>query len=332
MNEVSQVYANRIESALPGTMSLVREPLTRMEAMLGSRLRSEVPIIDEMVRCGAATGGKRFRPVLLFLAAQATGDVTDQHVMLATSVELIHAATLVHDDIIDQATTRRHVSTINSRWGNQGAVLFGDYLFTQAFYLASLTGSAAACQIIGAATNQVCEGELRQSDAAGNFETTVDEYFTIISKKTGALCGCATQLGACLNSNGDVARQWSRVGNRLGLAFQIVDDVLDFTGDAASCGKTLGTDLATAKPTLPLLLALQTVSAQERADWLQLLGNGTCVRAEVREWLLNSGAIEESIRRSRMLVEEALVVTSNATPAVAAAFEELGTFLLARTH
>ena len=114
---MSQVYENRMESALPRTMSLVREPLQRVERMLAGQLQSDVPIVDEMVRCGGATGGKRFRPVLLLLAAHANGGIEDHHIMLATSVEMIHAATLVHDDIIDDAETRRHVSTINSRWG-----------------------------------------------------------------------------------------------------------------------------------------------------------------------------------------------------------------------
>lgn len=137
---MSQVHDNRMESTLPRTMALVRHPLQLVEQMLADQLSSDIPIIDEMVRCGAVTGGKRFRPALLLLAAHANGEVQDHHIMLATAVEMIHAATLVHDDIIDKAQTRRHVSTINHRWGNQGAVLFGDYLFTQAFYLASLTG------------------------------------------------------------------------------------------------------------------------------------------------------------------------------------------------
>ena len=127
---MSQVRDNRMESALPLTMALVRDSLQRVEHMLAGQLRSDVPIIDEMVRCGGATGGKRFRPVLLLLAAEACGGIEDHHIMLATSVEMIHAATLVHDDIIDKAETRRHVSTINSRWGNQGAVLFGLLVYT----------------------------------------------------------------------------------------------------------------------------------------------------------------------------------------------------------
>ncbi len=329
---MSQVFENRMDSALPHTMAIVRESLGRVENMLVGQLQSDVPIIDEMVRCGGATGGKRFRPMLLLLAAEANGGIEDHHIMLATAVEMIHAATLVHDDIIDSATTRRHKTTINNRWGNQGAVLFGDYLFTQAFYLASLTGSAEACQIIGSATNRVCQGELQQSDAAGNFETSVEDYYQIISRKTAALCGCSTHLGAYSVDARERVNQWYEVGIKLGLAFQIIDDVLDYTGDPATCGKTLGTDLETAKPTLPILLALQTSPESSRADWIERLSDGNAEVDDVRAWLHETGAVSESLRRGKSLVKEAIAFTDRQTPNVSAAFREMGRFLTARTH
>ena len=329
---MSQVSDNRMESILPHTMNIVGEPLTRVETMLRSQLQSEVPIIDEMVNCGGATGGKRFRPILLLLAAQATGGIEDQHIMLATSVEMIHAATLVHDDIIDNAKTRRHVTTINNRWGNQGAVLFGDFLFTQAFYLASLTGSAEACQIIGRATNLVCEGELQQSDAAGNFETTVDEYYEIISKKTAALCACATELGASFCGDPTSVKKWKQVGMDLGLAFQIVDDVLDLKGDATACGKTLGTDLETAKPTLPILLGLQMTGVNERAKWLNRLNRRELSRDEVTRWLNETGAMQAAEKLAEQKVQSSVEFTRTQNSNVAAAFQELSEFLLARNN
>lgn len=327
---MSQVYENQIQTALPHTLSIVKEPLRRVETMLAQQLQSDVPIIDEMVRCGAATGGKRFRPILLFLAAHANGGIHERQIMLATSVEMIHAATLVHDDIIDEAQTRRHVSTINSRWGNQGAVLFGDFLFTQAFYLASLTGSARACQIIGEATNRVCEGELQQSDCAGNFETTIKEYYQIISRKTASLCGCATQLGG-LTEHNPLDQTWQEIGIKLGLAFQIIDDVLDYTGDPTTCGKTLGTDLETSKATLPIILALEACSESSRSEWVRRLNEQTASFNEVQNWLRESGAIDASLGKANVLVNEAIEFTNQQPSDVAKAFQELGTFLLART-
>ena len=328
---MSQVYENRMESVLPRTMQLVREPLSRVERLLAEQLQSDVPVIDEMVRCGGATGGKRFRPVLLLLSAQANGGVAGNHEKLATAIEMIHAATLVHDDIIDNADKRRHVPTINNRWGNQGAVLFGDYLFTQAFYLASLTGSALACQIIGEATNTVCEGELQQGDAAGNFETTLAEYFQIISRKTAALCACATRLGVCLQGDHELSNQWHGVGHNLGMAFQIIDDVLDFHGDPETCGKTLGTDLQTAKPTLPLLLALDGESDSSRNEWVADLSSGSADMKRVREWLDETGAVDAALAIAKRHVQTAIDFTDKQPTAVAAAFQELAGFLLRRT-
>jgi len=327
---VSQVSENQIQSALPHTLGIVKEPLQQVEQMLAQQMQSDVPIIDEMVRCGAVTGGKRFRPILLFLAAHANGGVRERQIMLATAVEMIHAATLVHDDIIDEADTRRHVTTINKRWGNQGAVLFGDFLFTQAFYLASLTGSAKACQIIGEATNQVCEGELQQSDCAGNFETSIKEYYQIISRKTASLCGCATQLGG-LTDDDRTDQAWQEVGLKLGLAFQIIDDVLDYTGDAATCGKTLGTDLQTSKPTLPILLALEACSESRKLEWMDRLSQRTTSFSEVQDWLRATGSIEASVAKANLLIKEATQFTNQQNPEVAKAFAELGAFLLART-
>ncbi|MGI9519447.1 MAG: polyprenyl synthetase family protein [Pirellulaceae bacterium] len=331
---MSQVSENRITLALPRTLSLVSEPLQRVEQMLNVQLQSEVPIIDEMVRHGAVTGGKRFRPMLMLLTAQAYGDISEHHIMLATSVEMVHAASLVHDDIIDNATTRRHVATINSRWGNQGAVLFGDYLFTRAFYLSSLTGCVDACRILGDATNTVCEGELQQNDVAGNFDTTIDEYLDVISRKTAALCGCATRLGAWFSSRNDrESERWRRAGHNFGLAFQIVDDVLDYRGDANQCGKTLGTDLQTAKPTLPVLIGLQSLDDSARAEWIDALARHSASRSEVCDWLQSSGACQQSMDMAIALVEEALtLVAQQKNDAVAAAFAELGQFLLGRNH
>ncbi len=330
---MSQVSENRISTALPRTTTLVSQPLLRVEDMLERHLKSEVPIVDEMVRHGGVTGGKRFRPLLMLLTAQAYGEIEERHIMLATAVEMVHAASLVHDDIIDEATTRRHVSTINSRWGNQGAVLFGDFLFTRAFHLASLTGCAQACQIIGSATNLVCEGELQQNDSAGNFDTTIDEYLDIIARKTAALCGCATKLGSWLAAaEPREVENWEVVGRNFGLAFQIVDDVLDYRGDADTCGKTLGTDLEMAKPTLPLLLGLQSVNDAARADWMDALTQQTTTLPEVCAWLQTCGACEQAMEMAAELVDKALEFVGQQDDDVAAAFAELGQFLLSRSH
>ncbi len=298
--------------------------------MLDGQLRSDVPIIDEMVKHGCIGGGKRFRPMLMLLVGQLLGDVNDRHILLATAIEMIHAATLIHDDILDGASERRHRPTVNSMWGNHGAVLFGDYLFTHAFYLASTAGDNFACQVIGRATNTVCEGELQQTDASGNYETSIDEYFQIIEKKTAALCACATLLGAHFaGADSKSAGQWETVGRDFGLAFQIVDDILDLRGEDEACGKTLGTDLETAKPTLPILLALADESNGQRELWIDRLSNHVVSRADVIEWLNQKTAFDEAFGKAQELVENAVQIASQNGDRTGV-FQELGEFLLRR--
>jgi octaprenyl-diphosphate synthase len=168
-------------------------------------------------------------------------------------VEMIHTATLVHDDILDGATVRRHVRTVNACWGNQTSVLLGDYLFTHAFHLAS-TVDARACQLIGAATNRVCEGEMCQGLERGNLDLDEATYYDLIDGKTAALIACCCELGALYSGAGpDVVRSLTRFGHFVGRAFQIADDVLDLVGEEQTMGKSLGTDVEQQKLTLPLI-------------------------------------------------------------------------------
>src|SRR5262249_36558025 len=157
---------------------------------------------------------------------------------------MIHTATLVHDDVLDSATVRRHVATVNAGWGNQCSILLGDYLFTHAFHLASTLGDARACEIIGAATNHVCEGELQQVRERGNLALSEAEYFSIIDGKTAELTACCCRLGALYSgATEEVVESLAQYGRALGVAFQIADDLLDLVGEERTTGKSLGTDL-----------------------------------------------------------------------------------------
>src|SRR5688500_13341258 len=184
----------------PGLLQSLYAPigdeLVEVERILKSELRSPHPFVDELVRYGCLLGGKRLRPALLLLTAKALGKVTREHVTLAAVVEMIHTATLVHDDVLDEADMRRHLATVNSRWDNEASVLLGDYLFTHAFYLASTLDTVLGCRLIGRATNIVCEGELRQKGSRGNFELTEQEYLSIIEGKTAELTAVSCRLGA----------------------------------------------------------------------------------------------------------------------------------------
>lgn len=207
--------------------------------------------------------GKRLRPALLLLTAKACGEIAPAHHTLAAVVEMIHTATLVHDDILDHAKTRRHVRTVNAGWNNHVAVLLGDMLFTHSFALTA-TVDARACRAIGEATNRVCAGELRQVAESGNLHLTEFEYFDLIDGKTAALTECCGRLGAIYAGAGEeVVEKMASYGRNLGLAFQIADDVMDLTGDERTAGKTLGTDAAQQKLTLPVIHCLSKLPARE---------------------------------------------------------------------
>jgi octaprenyl-diphosphate synthase len=261
----------------PELLQLLYSPiaaeLAEVERRLKAELRSDSPFVDELVRYGCLLGGKRLRPALLLLTAKAIGGrVTHEHLTLATVVEMIHTATLVHDDVLDEAQIRRHLATVNARWDNEASVLLGDFLFTHAFYLASTLDSVLGCRLIGRATNIVCEGELRQKGSRGNFDLTEAEYLEIIEAKTAELTAVSCRLGAHLaGANDELADQLDGFGRDLGIAFQIADDLLDVQGEEQSTGKSLGTDLAKQKPTLPIIRALELATPTDRAAMLEVL-------------------------------------------------------------
>jgi octaprenyl-diphosphate synthase len=221
--------------------------------------------------------GKRLRPALLLLTAKACGKATEAHRTLAAAVEMIHTATLVHDDVLDEAELRRHVATMNAGWGNKVSILLGDMLFTHAFHLTS-TVDRRACEIIGEATNRVCAGELRQVCERGNLNLTEADYFAIIEGKTAALTECCGRLGALYSgASEEVAAKLASFGQNLGLAFQIADDLLDLVGNEDTAGKTLGTDLEQQKLTLPVIHCLHKlppVEAESLRAAIRMGGDG----------------------------------------------------------
>jgi octaprenyl-diphosphate synthase len=266
-----------IQQPPPSLQSLyapIAAELAEVEALLKAELRSDYPFVDELVRYGCLLGGKRLRPALLLLTAKAaSGRVTSEHKTLATVVEMIHTATLVHDDVLDEAHVRRHLATVNARWDNEASVLLGDFLFTHAFYLASTLDNVLGCRLIGRATNIVCEGELRQKGSRGNFALEEAEYLKIIEAKTAELTAVSCRLGALFAGAGEkLVEQMDGFGRDLGIAFQIADDLLDFVGEEQTAGKSLGTDLEKQKPTLPVIRALAQANREDRQAILDLVG------------------------------------------------------------
>ncbi len=248
--------------------------LDEADRIFREELRSRRPCVRDIFGHAVQFQGKRLRPMLLLLSAAASGGIRKDHHVLSAVVEMIHTATLVHDDILDEADTRRHVATVNARWNNETSVLFGDYLFTHAFHLAASLESTTACRLIGRATNVVCEGELTQISERGNLDLTEERYFEIIDGKTAELCALCGQLGAMYaGASEDVIEALSEYGRSLGLAFQIADDLLDLTGDEDRTGKTLGSDLLKQKLTLPVIRLLATANADDAAVIRELIAN-----------------------------------------------------------
>lgn len=288
----------------PGRTADLFGPIARdleiVERILRETLESPEPGVARLIGHLANYRGKRLRPSLLLLTARACGTVSHAHHVLAAVVEMIHTATLVHDDVLDGAGVRRHVATVNAAWGNQASILLGDYLFTHAFHLTSTLGDAAACRLIGEATNRLCAGELHQICERGNLHISEEAYFDIIDGKTAELTACCCRLGAQYSgADEDVVEQLAAYGRSLGMAFQIADDLLDLVGEERSAGKSLGTDLEQQKSTLPLIHLMQQAPA-EKADRLRALleSPGNHKREQLAPELATSGALDYARRRA----------------------------------
>lgn len=280
--------------------------LHEVERIFAEELRTRHPFVQHLVEHCADYRGKRLRPALLLLTAKACGGVRQAHLILAAVVEMIHTATLVHDDILDEAMVRRHAATVNAEWGNEPAVLLGDYLFSHAYHLAASLDSTLACRWIGRATNLVCEGEMQQVYNRGNFALDEAAYLEIVRGKTAELTAVSCRLGAhYAGSEETIVSALEGYGRDLGVAFQIADDVLDLWGDERTTGKTLGTDLEKQKLTLPLihLLLKGEPSLADRAR--EILIEPHPDRRKLRPLLDSSGSIDYAWARARYFADSA---------------------------
>ncbi len=285
---------------------LVRPELERVEISIREQVRGFDPAVEPYVAYICNTSGKRIRPALAILVGGATGGVTDKHLKIGVILELIHMATLVHDDIMDGANTRRMVPTANAKWGNALSVLLGDALFSHALTLATDFDSIDICRKVGNAAREVCQGEIIQTQRRFDLTFTKAEYFRIIEMKTGALFAAATGLAGNLSGTDKATEtRLFSYGMKLGTAYQIYDDCLDLVGSEEVVGKTLRTDLVKGKLTLPILNLLEAASetqrmklnkrilAQEPLDLPVLLG--------IAEY---EGAVDSAVDTALALLEE----------------------------
>ena len=290
---------------------VLHSELEKVEVIFSRQLESDLPFVNELTEHVDRYRGKMLRPTLLLLTAMTVeGDPCDgsaispRHRTIATVLEMIHMATLVHDDVLDEADFRRRGATISSLRGNEMAVMLGDYLISNAFHLCSTEGESSLNELIGSVTNMVCEGELLQLSNRENMDLTIDTYFEILRRKTAVLVGACCRLGAVVsNAPDEVVDAADRFGCGLGIAFQIQDDLLDLLGDRETVGKSTGRDLDTGKLTLPVLLFLESASVQQREQMCHLLK--TREDTELRRILVDSGAVSQAYAHAERLVEEA---------------------------
>ncbi|AVO48517.1 octaprenyl diphosphate synthase [Melaminivora suipulveris] len=252
-------------SSIAAALALIQEDMRAVDEVIAGRLHSGVPLVGQVARYIISAGGKRLRPALLLLMAGALDYRGAQRHTLAAVVEFIHTATLLHDDVVDESTLRRGRATANQSFGNPASVLVGDFLYSRAFQMMVDTGSMRVMQVLADATNVIAEGEVQQ--LMNTHDATLDEagYLHVIRSKTAKLFEASARLAAILaGSSSEVEQACADYGQALGTAFQVVDDVLDYDGDAREMGKNLGDDLREGKVTLPLIIAMQRGNALQR--------------------------------------------------------------------
>lgn len=291
---------------------LVADPLNESVRLFDAELESREPFVRELCARISRYRGKMLRPTLLLLTARACGGVRREHAVLAAVVEMVHIATLVHDDVLDAADTRRDAPTIHRMTGNEAAVLLGDYLISHAYHLCSSLESPRAARRIAAATNRVCEGELMQVHRRGDWSLAEGAYIAIIRAKTAELTRAACELGAAFaGADEAIVRAMGDYGDDLGVAFQIVDDLLDLTAEEAEMGKTLGRDADLEKPTLAAIRFMATATEARRRELMALMGeadSGTTERdrrGRIRGLLESAGALGYAHETARRYVASA---------------------------
>jgi octaprenyl-diphosphate synthase len=330
-------FESRSPASIDPLVELVTPDMERVNATILSRTGSDVTMIPEVANHLIASGGKRLRPMLTLAMARLAGYPGDGHVKLAAAVEFMHTATLLHDDVVDESELRRGKLAARMLWGNEASVLVGDFLLGQAFKMMVEVGSLRALAILSAAAAVIAEGEVMQLTAAKNTATTEDEYLSVIRAKTAELFAAACEVGPVLAEHPKAEQAACRsFGMNLGIAFQLVDDALDYGGKAAKLGKNVGDDFREGKITLPVVLSFRRGSDAERAFWSRTLEKGEVTDNDLEYavgLMTKHRAIEDTITRAHhygSIAKDALGLFP-ASP-MKHALEEAVEFSIARTY
>lgn len=296
---------NALKGDLADRFSVISEELEAVKECIGRQLVTSSASVNLRLEHVTSAMGKMVRPGLVLLSGKCCGRACDLHVEIGAVIEMVHIATLLHDDVIDHADSRRNIETANSIWGNESAVLLGDFMLSKAFAMSTRLGNERMSEILADTAIRICQGELEQNAQRDNWRLSEEEYFSIIEAKTASLFGCSCELGAlAAGADGDTIKAFYNFGVCLGVAFQVADDLIDVTGNEGE-GKTLGRDIAERKPTLPMIHLLSTLSADEGDRFVEGVSGGQ--KPENYEAMLGvSGSLEYSRQVARDCCDKAI--------------------------
>jgi len=281
-------------------LDLCADEMSSVDQLIRESLDSNVVLIRQIAEYIIGSGGKRLRPMLLVLAARACGYQGRHHIVAAAIIEFIHTATLLHDDVVDESDLRRGKDSVHAVWGNAASVLVGDFLYSRSFQMMVGIDSMRIMEVLSNATNTIAEGEVEQLLNMHDPEVSEARYLSVIQKKTARLFEAACQLGAVLSAEPQWEEPMAKFGRELGTAFQVADDVLDYTADADTLGKNIGDDLAEGKPTLPLILCRKTLHPDQLNIIDETIRQGGIERMDqIVELIRSSGALEQSMDEAR---------------------------------
>ena len=325
------------EPSIDPLVDLIAADMERVNATIISRTGSEVTMIPEVANHLINSGGKRLRPMLTLALSRLVGYAGDGHIKLAAAVEFMHTATLLHDDVVDESELRRGRIAARMLWGNEASVLVGDFLLGQAFKMMVEVGSLKALEILSSAAAVIAEGEVMQLAAAKNTATTEDEYIAVIRAKTAELFAAACEVGPALSGRQKAEQAASRsFGMNLGIAFQLVDDALDYGGVSSRLGKNIGDDFREGKITLPVVLAFRRGSDAEREFWRRTLERGETADVDLDHaigLMAKHRALEDTIGRAHhygAIARDALALFPDSK--MKAALAQTVDFCIARSH
>ncbi|NVJ56445.1 MAG: octaprenyl diphosphate synthase [Vibrionaceae bacterium] len=289
--------------------ALTADDMAKVNETIHAQLNSDVSLINQLGFYIISGGGKRIRPLLAVLAARALGYQGNAHTTAAAFIEFIHTATLLHDDVVDESDMRRGKATANAAFGNAASVLVGDFIYTRSFQMMTELGSMKILKLMSDAVNVIAEGEVQQLMNCNDPDTTEESYMQVIYSKTARLFEAATQIGAILNdSPADVELAMQNYGKYLGTAFQLIDDVMDYTSDGKEMGKNVGDDLAEGKPTLPLLYAMKNGSPEQSAMIREAIekANGMEKLNEILATMEETGSLEYTRQKAYQEADKAI--------------------------